>query len=118
MAEGEVETLRELSERDLEYVGISTTTGQGLDDLTRRIFEMLDIVRVYAKKPGKPVDMKDPFTLPRGATVIDLAQQVHRELAEKLKSARAWNSPVAHDGQNVPRTHPLHDKEIIELHFG
>ncbi|HEV57543.1 MAG TPA: TGS domain-containing protein [Phycisphaerales bacterium] len=111
------ETLRELCDRNLEFIEVSATTGQGLEHLTRRIFEMLDIVRVYAKKPGEEADMKEPFTLPRGATVMDLAVKIHRELAQKLKSARAWNSPTAHDGQNIPRDHVVTDKEIIELHF-
>ena len=114
---GTTETLRELCDEQLEYIEISPTTGQGLENLTRRIFEMLDIVRVYAKKPSEDADMKDPFTLPRGATVTDLAVKVHRELAQKLKSARIWNSPTAHDGQHIPRDHIISDKEIIELHF-
>ncbi len=116
--DGTLETLKELTERPFEYIEISSETQTGLDGLLRRIFEMLDIVRVYAKKPGKPADMTDPFTLKRGSNVHDLAYHIHRELADKLKTARAWNSPNIHDGQNVPREHVLSDKEIIELHFG
>ncbi|MHC4125844.1 MAG: TGS domain-containing protein, partial [Planctomycetota bacterium] len=55
-------------------------------------------------------------TLPAGSTVMDLAMAVHRQLAEKLKSARIWGTGV-HPGQNVQRTHILNDKDIIELHF-
>jgi ribosome-interacting GTPase 1 len=113
-----LETLKELTQRTFEYIEVSSETGQGLDTLMQRIFEMLDVVRVYAKKPHKPADMTDPFTLKRGSDVHDLAYLIHRELAEKLKTARAWNSPSIHDGQNVPREHVLSDKEIIELHFG
>ena len=87
-----------------------------MEKLTAKIFDLLDIVRVYAKKPGKEPDMKDPFTLPRSSIVTDLAKVIHRELAEKLKSARAWGSAV-HDGQSVHRTYELNDKDIIELHF-
>lgn len=115
---GTLETLKELTERPFEYLEISSQTGAGLDTLMRRLFEKLEVVRVYAKKPHAEPDMKDPFTLKRGSNVLDLATLVHRELAEKLKTARAWNSPNVHDGQNVPREHVLSDKEIIELHFG
>ncbi len=114
---GTLETLKELTERPFEYIEISSETGDGTETLMQRIFEMLDVVRVYAKKPHQPADMTDPFTLKRGGTVHDLAVLVHRELAEKLKSARAWNSPNIHDGQNIPREHILSDKEVIELHF-
>ena len=115
--EGTLETLKELTERPFEYIEVSAETGQGMDLLTRRMFEMLDVVRVYAKKPGKEADMTDPFTLKRSSNVHDLAYLIHRDLADKLKTARAWNSPQIHDGQNVPREHVLSDKEIIELHF-
>lgn len=114
---GTMETLQELCGRPFEFMRISSTTGEGLPEFCAAVFRMLNIIRVYAKKPGKEPDMKDPFTLPRGATVTDLAHHIHRELAEKLKTARAWNAPNIHDGQNVPRDHVLTDKEIIELHF-
>lgn len=114
--DGTMETLQELCERDLEFVAVSAETGDGLEGLAMRIFELLDVIRVYSKKPGKAVDMKDPFTLPRGSTVRELAKLVHRELAGKLKSARAWGEGV-YDGQNVQRSHVLCDKDIIELHF-
>ena len=115
---GTLETLQELTERPFEYIAVSATTGQGLDVFARRAFEMLDVVRIYAKKPGREPDMADPFTLPRGSNVHDLATLIHRQLAESLKSARAWNAAGIHDGQNVPRDHILTDKEIVELHFG
>jgi ribosome-interacting GTPase 1 len=79
-------------------------------------FKLLGIIRVYAKPPGKPADMNEPFTLPTGSTVTDLTAAIHRELAEKLKFARIWGTGV-YDGQNAQRNHVLNDKDIIELHF-
>lgn len=115
---GTLDTLKELVARPFEYIEISTQTGDGLAAFTKRCFELLNVVRIYAKKPGKEPDMNEPFTLPTGSTVHDLAYHIHRQLAEHLKSARAWHSPTVHDGQSVPRDHELTDKEIIELHFG
>jgi len=116
--EGTLEALKELTDRPFEYIEISGKTRASLDTLMKRVFQMLDVVRVYAKKPHAEPDMKEPFTLKRGSNVHDLAYHIHRELADTLKTARAWNSPNVHDGQNVPREHVLSDKEIIELHFG
>jgi ribosome-interacting GTPase 1 len=87
-----------------------------VEQFGRKIFDLLGIIRIYAKPPGKPADMTDPFTLPAGSTVTDLAQAIHRQLAENLKSARIWGTGV-YDGQNVQRTHVLNDKDIVELHF-
>jgi len=114
---GALESLRDLVEHPFELVEISAKTGEGLDELAATFFRLLEIIRIYAKPPGKPVDMTDPFTLPAGSTVMDLAHAVHRQLAEKLKSARIWGTGV-HDGQNAQRNHVLNDKDVIELHFG
>ncbi len=99
-----------------EFVKVSTETGAGIDKLPETLFSLLNIIRIYAKPPGKKPDMDDPFTLPAGSTVMDLATAIHRELVEKLKFARIWGKGV-YDGQNAQRNHVLNDKDIIELHF-
>jgi len=111
-----LDDLKQLCERPLELIEISTATGAGLEELAATFYCLLKIIRVYAKPPGKPADMTEPFTLPVGSTVMDLAVQIHRQLAEKLKSAKIWGTGV-YDGQNVQRNHVLNDKDIIELHF-
>jgi ribosome-interacting GTPase 1 len=113
---GALESLKQLCHRPLEFVEISAATGTGLKELPGVFYRLLKIIRVYAKPPGKPADMTEPFTLPVGSTVMDLATQIHRQLAEKLKSAKIWGASV-YDGQNVQRNHVLNDKDIIELHF-
>ena len=113
---GALGTLKELCKRRFEFVEISAETGTGLEELPATFFRLLDIIRIYAKPPGKPADMTDPFTLPAGSTVMDLATGIHRQLAEKLKFARIWGTGV-YDGQNAQRNHILNDKDIIELHF-
>ncbi|MHC4655814.1 MAG: GTPase [Planctomycetota bacterium] len=115
--EGALEKLKQKCKYPFEFVEISNTTGSGLEEISAAFFKLLGIIRIYAKPPGKPADMSDPFTLPAGATVMDLATAIHRELAGKLKFARIWGTGV-YDGQNAQRNHVLNDKDIIELHFG
>jgi uncharacterized protein len=45
-----------------------------LDELFRRLWELLAMIRIYPKEPGRPPDRHKPFTLPMGATVADLAR--------------------------------------------
>jgi len=111
-----VEALMELYGTRFRYITVSAATRDGLLQFTATLFHMLEIIRVYAKPPGKPADMEVPFTLPHGATVQDMAAHIHRELASKLKSARVWGTGV-YDGQNVHHDHVLHDKDVVELHF-
>ena len=113
---GAQQSLKKFCNYPFEFVEISAKTGIGLDKLPAAFFRLLNIIRIYAKPPGKKADMDEPFTLPAGSTVMNLATDIHRELAEKLKFARIWGTGV-YDGQNAQRNHVLNDKDIIELHF-
>ena len=84
--------------------------------LPGRTFEALAIIRVFTKQPGKPPDPSStPFTLPRGATVADLAVRIHKDLLANMTFARAWGAGVF-PGQTVHRDHVLSDGDIVEIH--
>ncbi len=100
----------------LPVVAISAKEGVGLEELKREIYQMLDIIRVYTKAPGKKPDLTDPIILDRGSTVEDAAASVHKDFRAKLKHARIWGSGK-HDGIMVKRDHVLQDGDIIELHL-
>ena len=110
------EGLKELCGGNLRMLQVSAKTGQGLTEMMAVLFELLNVVRIYPKKPGKPVDREVPFILTKGGTVHDIAYLIHRDLAEKLKTARVWGTSV-HAGQQVHHTHVLADKDVVELHF-
>jgi ribosome-interacting GTPase 1 len=99
----------------LRLVPISAERGDGLEELGRRIFEMLELVRIYSKLPGKPPEMDSPFALRRGATVTELAAAIHRDFPEHLREARVWGS-ARFEGQAVGRDYVLADKDVVELH--
>ena len=94
---------------------VSATTKLGLDGLRRRIFESLDIVRVYTKAPGKKAEIESPYVLDAGSTVLDLAECIHKDIADGLKFARIWGQGQ-YDGQHVQRDHVLADRDVVELH--
>jgi len=110
-----ISTLRELYPDGPEIHEISASTGEGLDALIERFWELLSVVRVYTKLPGKPADYDKPFTLAIGSSIEDLARAVHRELPEKMKFARIWGEG-RFDGQQVHRTEVLRDRDVVEIH--
>lgn len=95
-------------------LAISAHTGRNLNILKETVFNRLDIIRIYARPPGKEPDMERPFVLKHGNTVTDLARKVHRDIYENLKSARVWGS-AEFDGQMVNRDYILQDRDIVEL---
>ncbi len=96
-------------------IAVSPTTGTGLEELKRRIWEDLGLVRVYTRAPGKQADLTQPVTLPRGSSVEDVAESIHKEIRQKLKYAQVWGSSVKFQGQRVSRSHVVTDGDVIEL---
>ena len=97
-------------------VAISAKERIGLEELKHKVYEMLDIIRVYTKTPGKRADFTDPIILGRGSTLEDAAATVHKDFAHRLKYARIWGSGK-HDGVMAKRNHILQDGDVIELHL-
>jgi len=106
---------RELYEGDLELLAVSATTGDGIPSIPAHVFRTCRLLRVYAKQPGKPPDMDAPFVLHEGATVGELAKQIHKDLVQNLKFARIWGAHTF-EGQRVTADFALHDKDVVELH--
>jgi small GTP-binding protein len=115
-ASDRLDIVREMFGAKFPTHAIGAEHGTGLEDLRNAIYQFLKVIRVYTKQPGKPADMKSPFTCPAGSTVVEMAGLVHRDFHDKLKSARIWGTGV-HDGQAVGREHVLHDKDVVELHL-
>ena len=105
----------ELGDR-LPLLPTSAISGAGLEELRQRIVQALDVVRVYAKPPGRPADLNRPFVLRRGATVEDLADIVHHELRQRLQYAVKW--PPGAAPRRVAHQYELVDRDVIELHAG
>ena len=107
--------VEEYLEGALPVIPVSAEQGTGLETLRRALFDLLGVIRVYSKPPGRKPDTTAPFILPRGATVLDAAEAIHKELAARLRYARLWGRGEF-AGQMVGRHHVLEDGDIIELH--
>ncbi len=108
------EVLCELLEGELPVLPVSAATGHNVERMKQAVFEQLDVIRVFAKPPGKEPDYSAPFVLRRGGTVGEFAAKIHQDFARDLKSARVWGS-ATHDGQMVGRDHVLQDMDVVEL---
>ena len=116
-SEDREEILKEIYGNRFESIRFSSVQDKRhhVEDISRKVYEFLDLVRVYTKTPGKKAERRDPFVIARGCTVLDLAGIVHRELAETLKFAKVWGRGKT-DGLVVARDFILDDGDIVELH--
>ena len=101
-------------EEEWPCLPVSATSGRNLGFMQQRVLAALDVIRVYAKPPGREPDMSAPFILKRGSTVADLALKVHHDFYERLAFARVWGSS-AFEGQMVQKEYVLQDGDIVEL---
>ncbi|GBC82178.1 GTPase Obg [bacterium HR10] len=110
-----LELVREWLGARFRVLPVSARTGENLEPLRREVYDLLGIIRVYTKEPGKKPDLTTPFVLKRGSTVADIARAIHRDFVQRLKYARIWGAGKF-DGQLVHRDHVLEEGDIVELH--
>jgi ribosome-interacting GTPase 1 len=95
---------------------LSAKEGMNFEELKREVYQLLDILRVYTKVPGKNPDLTEPVVLKKGSTVEDVALSVHKDFAAKLRYAKIWGSGKF-DGQMVKRDYQVSEGDVIELHI-
>jgi len=110
-----LEILRELYGPRFPILPVSAESGEGLEALRRAAFELLDVVRVYSKAPGKKAEFTAPYVLKRGSNLMDFASHVHHDFVTQFKYARVWGHG-RFEGQMINRDYLLQDKDVIELH--
>jgi len=116
---GYAETVKEqLRERDLdpeEAVFVSAEKEKGLDALTERLWDRLDLIRVYMDKPGRGVDYEEPLVLRRGETVDDALDKLGGNFDERFRFARVTGPSAKHDEQQIGRDHALADEDVLRI---
>jgi ribosome-interacting GTPase 1 len=95
---------------------ISAKERMNFDELKKEIYQILDIIRIYTKIPGKEPDLTEPVILKKGSTVGDVALSVHKDFVAKLRYAKIWGSGKF-DGQMVKRDYLINEGDVIELHI-
>ena len=96
-----------------DCLAVSVLDDSSLDRLRAAIWELTGLIRVFAERAGRRDD--EPFALPLGATVADLADRVHHELAARATGARVRGPSARFDGQRVGPRHVLQDGDVVEV---
>ena len=98
------------------YVLISAHLKWNLDELLEKIWDKLDLMRIYTKPKGQVPDYEEPVILLRKKrTVADFCNKIHRALLRDLKYAIVWGSSVKIQPQKVGKDHELNDEDVIQI---
>ena len=88
---------------------------ENIDDIKKKIWDSLDLIRVYCKEPGKKPETK-PMILKKGSTIKDAAKKLHKDFLKYFKFARVWGSSK-YPGEKVGLNYELKDNDILEVHI-
>jgi small GTP-binding protein len=116
----ELEVVRaEVAAADIDKPAIvaATRADEATDaDLARlraAIWRLTGLIRVHLRANG--VTAEEPLALHVGATVTDVADSIHHDLAASFSGARIWGSSARFEGQRVGRDHVVHDDDTVEI---
>lgn len=106
--------------REPHSVVISTHKKWNFDYLLKRLWDEMEVVRVYTKKKGEFPDFNDPLVITpqRGTKMIDVENAVtllHKSLLDDFKSAMVWGASVKTSPTLCGLKHKLADEDVIQI---
>ncbi|TXG60821.1 hypothetical protein EZV62_012184 [Acer yangbiense] len=111
-------TLEELEILDKlpHYCPISAHLEWNLDGLLEKIWEYLNLTRIYTKPKGNNPDYEDPVILSsKRRTVEDFCERIHKDMVKQYKYALVWGSSAKHKPQRVGKEHELEDEDVVQI---
>jgi uncharacterized protein len=96
------------------FPGLLVVTTSVLDDaslarLKAAAWQLTGLIRIYVPDGG------DPFALPTGSTVLDVAAEIHSDLVRDVRGARVWGPSARFEGQRVGRDHVVLEGDTVEV---
>lgn len=110
-----------IEELDILYkipncVPISAIDEWNFDELLRKMWKTLDLIRIYTKPKGQIPDYNEPVIMKRSkSTVEHFCLRLHKSILSEFKYALVWGSSVKHNPQKVGKDHQLHDEDIVQI---
>ena len=88
------------------------------DVLIEKLWEYLQLVRIYTKPRGQPPDFTEPVVLTKGrhgTSVKAACLQLHKSLVEDFHFAYVWGTSTKHMPQRVGLKHVLEDEDVVQI---
>ena len=109
------EYLKKLKHEMPEAIYIAADRGYHIDLLKEKIFDELELIRIYLKPQGKKADYAEPLIVRKGSTVEEVALKLHRDFVRNFRQARVWGASVKFPGQKVGLDHELLDEDVLRI---
>ena len=95
---------------------VSAYKGWNMEGLLEKMWEGLNLTRIYTKPRGMVPDYSAPVVLRGGHTsVADLCNRIHKDILKQMKHALVWGNSVKHQPQRVGKDHMLTDEDVVAI---
>jgi ribosome-interacting GTPase 1 len=98
---------------DLAVVRVSVLDEASLEAFRDVVWRLTGLIRVHLRTNGATDE--EPIALEPGASVTDVADAVHHDLAASFSGARVWGPSARFEGQRVGRDHGVVDGDTVEI---
>ncbi|OMH79736.1 Developmentally-regulated GTP-binding protein 1 [Zancudomyces culisetae] len=113
-----------IEELDLIYriphaIPISAHHEWNFDELLDRMWQYLDLVRIYTKPKNQQQQIPDysaPVVLKSNhCSIEDFCNSIHKAIIKQFSYALVWGSSVKHSPQKVGKDHILADEDVVQI---
>jgi ribosome-interacting GTPase 1 len=105
----------DIIDRCPHYVPISAKDEWNFDELMQKIWEYLDLIRIYTKPKGQIPDYDAPVIIKSGASIADFCNSIHKGLMKEFKHAQVWGTSAKHNPQIVGKDHIVDDEDVVQI---
>jgi small GTP-binding protein len=97
------------------FIAVSADTVINIDVLKEAIYQRLGFIRVYMRPKGGETDFREPLIIKKDATVQDVCNKIHRNMAKNFRYGLVWGKSAKFAGQKVGLEHNLVDEDILTI---
>ncbi|MCL5413568.1 MAG: TGS domain-containing protein, partial [Candidatus Marsarchaeota archaeon] len=90
---------------------------ENIDELKKRVFDSLDLIRVYLKpKDGEP-DFENPMVLDSGSNITEVVRKINSKLVKDARFAYVTGPSSKFPNQRVGVEHVVKDGDVVTVVF-
>jgi len=97
------------------FIPISADSNINVDALKEAMYQRLDFIRIYMRPKGGETDYEEPMIMKSGATVQDVCNKIHRNMAKNFRYGLVWGKSAKFAGQKVGIDHRLEDEDVLTI---
>jgi len=100
------------------WILISAKNQENINALRLKIFQELNLIRIYLKPPKKEADMREPIIMRKGDSIRTLCGRLHKDFIEQFRYAMIWGETAKHPGQKFTiLDQTLTDGDIVSIYL-